>query len=77
MAAGFILFRIGILVSITYFIVIPIIPDKNDANIVRDIKIPVLVFSLDFRTVEIAIPSVRPAKDPAIRSKNTKKVLLP
>ena len=44
--------------------VIPIIPDKNDKNIVIAIKIPILAFSLVFRTIPINKPKLIPATQP-------------
>ena len=57
---------IGIFLSMIYFIVIPIIPDKKQPSIVIAIKIPVFVFSPAFTNVATTIPSDKPASDPVI-----------
>ena len=69
------MFKIGIFLSITYFIVIPIIPDKNDKNIVTPIKIPLLAFSLVFKIVPITHPSDNPAIEPTTASKEINQIL--
>ena len=55
---------IGTFLSITYFIVIPIIPDKNDPSIITDIKIPILLPSLTLNFDATNTPSVSPDNDP-------------
>ena len=71
------MFRIGIFLSITYFIVIPIIPDRKLQNIVIAIKIPVLAPSPTFKVVETATPSDKLAKAPTSESNITNGKLLP
>ena len=65
MLAGLIQLSHGTFLSITYFIVIPIIPDKKQHTIVTDIKIPVLLFSFVLSKVASATPRDSPARDPA------------
>ena len=69
------MFKIGIFLSITYFIVIPIIPDKNDRNMVTAIRIPLLAFSLVFKIVPIIHPSDKPAIEPTTASKEINQIL--
>ena len=71
------MFIIGTFLSIIYFIVIPIIPDKKQPNIVTASKIPVLVFSFVLKVVPIAIPILNPAKLPVIASKTISGKLFP
>ena len=64
MLTGFTLLIIGAFVSTTYFIVIPIIPDKKHPSMVTAIKIPIFVFSFVLISVATATPNVSPANDP-------------
>ena len=64
MLAGFISLSIGTFLSIMYFIVIPIIPDKKHPSIVTPINIPVFAFSFILNNVAIATPIDKPASEP-------------
>ena len=77
MLTGFNLLRIGIFLSIIYFIVIPIIPEKKLPSIVMAIRIPVLEFSLTLKTEPINIPKLSPAKEPTRLSIIIKGKLVP
>ena len=63
--------------TIIYFIVIPIIPAKNEQIIVRPIMKPNLVFSFFLTIDETNTPKESPAKEPTIDNNITKNILLP
>ena len=65
------------LLSIVYFIVIPIIPDRKHPNIVTDIMIPVFVVSLVFIITPIITPNDKPAKEPHSANKTISDKLFP
>ena len=54
----------GIFLSITYFKVTPIIPDRTEKNIEIAILIPVFAYSETLKTEAINIPIEIPAKSP-------------
>lgn len=67
----------GIFLSITYFKVTPIIPDKTDKNIVIAMVIPVFAPSDTLNIEAIKTPREIPAKVPIIESRITKNALSP
>ena len=50
--------------SIMYFIVIPIIPDRKQNSIVMAIIIPILAFSFVLNRVDVATPKDNPESAP-------------
>ena len=73
----FILFIIGMFLSITYFIVIPYIPAKKLDIIVNAIRTPVFRFSVPFITTEMNTPSASPDKLPVAVIIRTRGKLFP
>ena len=54
----------GIFLSVTYFIVIPVIPEKNESVIVIAIKIPNLLLLFVLIVLARKVPSDRLASNP-------------
>ncbi len=67
----------GIFLSMIYFIVIPIIPEKKHPSMVMVKRIPVLVFSLVFKMLARKIPRESPARQPVKVSKTMSGKLFP
>ena len=64
MLAGFTLLINGIFLSIIYFMVIPIMPEKKQPNMVIDKIIPIFVFSPTLKTEAVKVPNDNPANEP-------------